>query len=367
MASSKSLIINSISSPPDLKIEPKAIPTAGPGTAVVHVLNAAIGPQTGWMFSVPIANFQFPVPSTYGPNCVGRIVSVGVDSTSLKEGQLVLVDSHVTARDDPNVEILMGLTDGGTEKSKKLANEAWRDGCWTTHVVVPLENATPLDEDALVRTHGYELNELSYLARFAVAYGAVSAIDIKAGETVIVGPATGGFGGAAAEVASARGARVIAFGRNKDALAKLKSHVARVETVALTGDAEKDLAALSAFGPADAYIDFSPFQAQNPTHIGAGVRALRRRGRVVLMGGVSNDIALPYTHIMKNSIEIKGRWMYSRKEIRELVKMVETGVLKLGKSAGHEVAGTFALEDWDKAFAAASKATSWGQSVLFTP
>ncbi|KAK6074860.1 zinc-binding dehydrogenase [Seiridium cupressi] len=364
---SKSLIVNSISSPLDLRIEGKAIPRAGPGTAVVQALNAVIGPQSKFALAFPVPNFQFPVPGVYGHSCIGRVVSVGQDSTSLKEGQLVLVDSHVTSRDDPNVEILMGLMDGGTEKSKKLANDAWRDGCWTTHAVVPLENATPLDEDALVKREGYDISELSYLARFAVAYGGVSALDIKAGETVIVGPATGGYGGAAVEVASARGARVIAFGCNKDALAKLKSHVTRVETVVLTGDLEKDTAALTAFGPADAYIDFSPFQAQNPAHIGAGIRALRRRGRLVLMGGVSTDISIPYWLIMLNSIELRGRWMYNRKEIRELVKMVETGVLKLGKAVGHEIAGKFALEDWESALEAAGKATSWGQSVVFTP
>ncbi|ETS81025.1 hypothetical protein PFICI_06027 [Pestalotiopsis fici W106-1] len=366
MASSRSLIVNSISSPLDLKIENRDVPKAKPGTAVVQVLNAVIGPQTGFALAHPMPNFQFPVPGIYGHSCIGRIVSVGVDSTSLKEGQLVLVDSHVTSRDDPNVEMLIGLMDGGTEKSKKLANDAWRDGCWTTHAVVPLENATPLDEETLVKQHGYELDELNYLARFAVAYGGVSALDIKAGETVIVGPATGGFGGAAVEVAAARGARVIAFGRNKDALAKIKSLVARVETVVLTGDLDKDTAAFSAFGPADAYIDFTPFQAQDAPHIGAGIKALRRRGRMVLMGGVST-ISLPYWFIMLNSIEIKGRWMYSRKEIREVVKMVETGVLKLGKTAGHEVAGKFSLEDWKNAFEAAGKATSWGQSVVFTP
>ncbi|KAH6652815.1 hypothetical protein BKA67DRAFT_593026 [Truncatella angustata] len=367
MSTSKSLIVRSVSQPLDLEIRNNPIPTAGPGSAVVQVLNAVINPAASFTLSVPVPNFQFPVPSIYGHSCIGRIVSVGQDSTSLREGQLVFVDSFITSRDDPDVEILMGLMDGGTPQSKKLANEAWRDGCWTTHAVVPLENAIPLDEDALVSKHGYDINELCYMPRFAVAYGGVSSLSIKAGETVIVGPATGGYGGAAAEVAAASGARVIAFGRNKGALAKLQSNIPHVETVVLTGDIEKDTAAFSAFGQADAYIDFSPWQVQNPPHLQAAIRSLRRRGRVSLMGGVTGDISLPYWLIMMNSIELKGRWMYSRKEIRKVVKMVEMGVLKLGKSVGHEVVGEFALEDWEQAFGAAGKATSWGQSVVFTP
>lgn len=47
--------------------------------------------------------------------------------------------------------------------------------------------------------------------------------------------------------------------------------------------------------------------------------------------------------------------------------MVETGVLKLGKSVGHETAGEFSLEDWGAAFGAAAKATFWGQSVVSLP
>jgi hypothetical protein len=37
------------------------------------------------------------------------VVSVGSDAVSIKEGQLVLVDPFATARDDSNVDILVGL------------------------------------------------------------------------------------------------------------------------------------------------------------------------------------------------------------------------------------------------------------------
>lgn len=367
MATSKSFVVNSITTPLDVKIESRPVPQAAPGQAVVQVLAATITPNSAFSLTVPIPSFSFPTPSTYGSSAIGRIVSVGHDAVTLQPGQLVLVDSDVTSRDDPDGEFLLGLMDGGTEKSRKLAEGAWRDGCWANHVVVPLENATPLDEDVLVRQQGHSIPELMYLPRHAVPYGGVSAIDVKAGETVLVGPATGHFGGAAVEVAAARGARVVAFGRNRDVLARIRAAVPRAETVVLTGDADADAAALRAFGPADAYVDFTPFQATNPTHIGAAIRALRRRGRVVLMGGVPSEISIPYWYIMVNSIDIKGRWMYSRGELRELIKMVETGVLKIGKPAGHEVVGEFPLEDYEKALELATKSSAWGQQVVFVP
>lgn len=257
--------------------------------------------------------------------------------------------------------------DGGSEKSKKLANDAWRNGTWTTHAVVPLENATPLDEDVLLGKFGYDITELTYLQRFSVAYGGLSTMRVKPGETVIVGPATGQFGGAAVEVASALGARVIALGRNTEVLSHLKTTIPRVETVVLSGDVDKDAEAIQAFGPADAFIDFSPTMAKNLTHINSAIRALRRRGRVALMGGPNVEISIPYPLVVFNSLEIKGRWMYTREEIREVVRLVETGLLKLGKSVDHKVHGKFPLDEWQAALDTAAKYPSWGSQVLFTP
>lgn len=367
MSSAKSLIVPSVSSPLSLKVESSSIPEAKLGTAVVEVLASVIGPGYGFLLSTPVPHFSFPTPSIWGNNAVGRVVSVGPDATKLKKGQLVFVEAYIEAKDDPEIGIIMGLMDGGSEKSKKLANEAWRNGTWTTHAVVPIENATPLDEDVLLGKFGYDVAEIAYLTRFSVVYGGMSAMGVKPGETVIVGPATGQFGGAAVEVASALGAKVIALGRNTEVLSNLKATFPRVETVVLSGDVEKDTTAIQAFGPADAFIDFSPTMAKEITHIDSAIRALRRRGRVALMGGAYVDITIPYWLIMLNSLEIKGRWMYTRQEMREVVRLVETGLLKLGKSVGHKVQGAFTLDEWQAALETAAKYPAWGNQVVFTP
>ncbi|KAI1488880.1 NAD(P)-binding protein [Biscogniauxia mediterranea] len=368
MATAKSLVVKSIRDPPDVEIVNKPVPVAAQGTAVIEVLASSVGASHQYLVSHEVPGFGIPLPGVFGGCAVGRVVSAGADSTALRPGQLVLADNFIAARDDPDVELLLGLMDGGTAKSKKLAGEVWRDGHWQTHTTVPLENATPLDEDLLLGKLGYDVAELTYLARLAVAYGAVSTLDIKAGETVIVGPATGQFGGAAVEVASAVGARVIAIGRNVQALARLKATVPRVETVVLTGDAGADAQALRASGPADAFIEFSPHtMTSEPTYIKSALGALRRRGRAAFMGGLGRDVSIPYFQVVLNSLEVKGRWMYTRKELRALIKLVETGVLKIGKPAGHEVSGRFKLEDWEAALDAGAKNSAWGQTVVFTP
>ncbi|KAH8157946.1 hypothetical protein CIB48_g10307 [Xylaria polymorpha] len=367
MASAKALVLQSIKSPVDIKVAERDIPKASPGAAVVQILACVIGPGHGYLISHEVPGFSFPVPGVYGNSAVGRVVSVGSDAVSLKEGQLVAIDPFTTARDDSSAEIIVGLMDSGESEAKKLA-ETWRDGCWQTHTVVPLENVVPLDEEALLGKHGYSIEDLALLPRLSVAYGAVCNIDIKAGETVIVGPATGQFGGAAVEVASALGARVIALGRNQEVLAKLKSTIPRVETVTITGDAEKDAQAIQAFGLADAFVDFTPHTVHTePTHIRSAMLSLRKRGRIALMGGLTGNITIPYFAMILKSLELKGKWMYTREEIRNLVKMAEVGTLKLGKTAGHQVVAKFKLDDYEAAFETAAKHTAWGTAVMFTP
>ncbi|KAK7755989.1 hypothetical protein SLS62_001931 [Diatrype stigma] len=369
MSSATNLIVPSISSPLALRVEEAPIPEAQRGTAVVEILASVIGPGYGFLLSTPLPFLSFPTPSIWGNNAIGRVVSTGPDAAKLEKGQLVFVDEFIEARDDPNVAIIAGLMDGLSAQSKKLASGAWRNGTWTTHAVVALENATPLDEGLLLGKLGYDVSELTYLTRFTVAYGGMSAMGVKPGETVIVGPATGQFSGAAVEVASALGARVIALGRNTEVLSRLKETFARVETVILSGDVEEDAKAIQAFGPADAFIDISPTKASNAklTHITSALKSLRRHGRVSLMGGIAGDISIPYQLVMMNNIEIKGRWMYTRDEVREVVKLVETGLLKLGKSAGHTVHGKFKLDEWQAALDTAANHDTWGSVVTFTP
>jgi hypothetical protein len=59
--------------------------------------------------------------------------------------------------------------------------------------------------------------------------------------------------------------------------------------------------------------------------------------------------------------------MYSRDDIKSLIKMIETGILKLDESNGVSVVGTFGLEEWKKAFQVAKSNAQMGQTVLFTP
>ena len=195
---------------------------------------------------------------------------------------LVLVDCTIRGRDDATAVFLSGITQGFSEGSKKLMEGEWRDSTYAEYAKVPLETCEMLDEVRLCGELGYEIADLAYIAKVMVPYGGFMDIDLKVGETVIVSPATGAFGGAAVLVALAMGAKVIAMGRNVAALERIKKRSERIETVPITGDVLKDTEALKSFGPVDAFLDISPGEAAKSTHIKSGILALKRKSDPLL-------------------------------------------------------------------------------------
>lgn len=75
----------------------------------------------------------------------------------------------------------------------------------------------------------------------------------------------------------------------------------------------------------------------------AAAMTVRPYGRVVLMGGVGmlggDDLALPYPWLMRNSVTVRGQWMYPRAANIGLIKMIRSGVLDIS----HERVTTFSL------------------------
>jgi threonine dehydrogenase-like Zn-dependent dehydrogenase len=192
---------------------------------------------------------------------------------------------------------------------------------------------------------------------------------VKAGEKVIVAPATGAFGGAVVIAALAMGARVVAMGRNAEALERVKAmNPDRISVVLNTGDVTADTKELTKDGPADGFLDISPREAVTSTHLQSCILALRREGRASLMGGQLDLVPMPIRTIMRYNLTVKGKWMYTKDDMRVLISLVETGYLKLSAAGGIQTARTFPLEDFAAAFdAAAAKGKGFGVGAVIAP
>ncbi|KAK4446554.1 hypothetical protein QBC34DRAFT_411435 [Podospora aff. communis PSN243] len=307
--------------------------------------------------------FTHPTPFVPGGYQIARVAAVGPDATTLKTGQLVLVECWVRGRDNTDAQILWGMFDGVTPASKKLAADYWRDGGLSEYFRSPLENTWALDESRLCGSPsdgglGYSISELVAVPVFCVAYGGFRTVDLKAGETVVVSPATGHFSMSAVAIADAIGAKVIAVSRNADRLKQLRDIFPRVKTVVPTGDVAADTQAIvaAAGGYVDVFADVSPAAAVGSRHLESCIGAVKQYGRVCLMGG-RGDPTLPvgYLTMVIKSLTIRGSFMYEREHVKGLIKLVESGRLPIGKAGGFPVVSEIPVSRYEEAFAEAEK------------
>ncbi|KAF2027287.1 GroES-like protein [Setomelanomma holmii] len=343
-------------------------PQPSPGSAVVRIEAASILSYHRDIYE-GTRHYSFPTPLVGGCSAIGRVVALGQDATCLTEGQLVYVDCVIRSRDDPDCLFLSAIHDSGAEGSAKLMREVWRDGTFAEYAKFPLENCIPLNEDRLCVGLGYTVQDLMYMAHLLVSFGGLRDIKLEPGETIVINPATGNYGGSGVLVALAMGARVIAAGRSREKLDALKERAlasmpnARIETMAWTADEVADTKTLKAIGTIDAVLDLTPPQASKTVYCRSSTSALRRGGRVSLMGFVEQAV-VPWTFVGKN-ISVRGKLMYEREDIVHFIKMLEIGMFPRGAAFVNTKA--FRLGEWDEAFGVAAAHTGFGKQVVFTP
>ena len=295
-------------------------------------------------------NYAYPkVPFTPGTNGAGSIVAVGSDVWHLKVGQRVVVSPHMVASENVEepAQILGGLTAISPDSEPFFT--AWRDGTLAEYLLTPASAVTPVQENSL------SADSLAVLGRLAVPFGGLLRGKLSPGETVVIIGATGNFGSAAVLLACALGAeRVVAAGRNTQVLDDVAKAVGnRVYPVTLIGDAESDAAALRSAAGGGAHFAFDMVgRAQNAHATLAGLKSLRRWGRLVLMGSMTVPLPLTYAEVMLNNLEIIGNFMYPANVFLKLLGLVRSGLLDLGAIQIQK----FGLADLPAAMDAAEKA-----------
>ncbi|MEV6829997.1 zinc-binding alcohol dehydrogenase family protein [Amycolatopsis sp. NPDC051102] len=331
----KAAILEEFGKPLSLRTVPA--PVLGTGEVLVDVVAAPVLPYAAEVFRGE-RNYLLTLPVVPGAGAIGRVRETGPDATRLTRGDWVLCDPTIRSRDDaltPDIT-LQGLSargDGGLFLQRHYGR-----GAYAEQLLLPTENAVPLGP-----LESAEAARWAALTVCLVPYGGLLAAGLRAGETVLVsGGATGHFGSAAVAVALAMGAAcVVAPGRDEAALADLERRFgARVRTVRLTGDGDTDRLRRTAPGPIDVVLDLLPPSA-GPAPVRTAAMAVREQGRIVLMGGVGDDLAVPYRWLMRNSITLRGQWMHPRTAPASLIALARAGLLDLGQFTTTE----FALDD----------------------
>ncbi|QCP52890.1 zinc-binding dehydrogenase [Trinickia violacea] len=268
-----------------------------------------------------------PMPFSPGTNGIGRVSAVGEGVRSFRVGQRVLVNPYWITNEtvrDPE-QILIGLTAISAGSAPMQAD--YPHGTLRELAEFPASTVVQLGS-----LEDLAPERLAALGKFAVPFGGLRRGRLTAGETVAVNGATGYFGSAAVLAALAMGAgRVVVLGRRLDALEPLTEFGGgRVVPVALTGDVERDAAAVRdvSQGGVDLAFDIVG-QAADANSTVAALMSLRRAGRLVLMGSMQVPLPIPYAQMLRNNWEIIGHFMYTPADYLALVALASSGQLPL--------------------------------------
>jgi alcohol dehydrogenase len=314
----------------ELRLKDVPLPEVRPGSVLVRIEASALMSYFKPYVEGRLRSPTYRPPAgafTPGGNAVGVVHAVGRDVWHLKPGQRVVLSSYfVAAENVPEpAHILIGLTSFGGEGDAAQAD--WRDGTLADYALFPAAAVTPAEG-----LQDVDAAQLAVLARCLVPFGGLLRGRLAAGETLVVTGATGAYGSAAVLVALAMGAgRVIAAGRNTAALEAL-AHAggARVTPVQLTGDVQTDAAALRAASEGGAPMAFDMVgRAGDPNATLAALNALRRGGRLVLMGSMTTALPVNYVQLMANNLEIIGNLMHPPDAYRRLLELLRTGLLDI--------------------------------------
>jgi alcohol dehydrogenase len=278
------------------------------------------------------------------------VIATGESVGHVQSGDRVFLSPHLRG-DVPDTDppqILIGLTATVTTPAALAMQMRWRDGVFAEIAHWPAACVTPL-----FNMDDKPATELIGLAKLIVPYGGIQRTGLRGGETILINGATGYFGSGAVMLAASMGAgRVVAVGRKREALEMLRDTFGpRVIPAVVTGDAEKDLAIIrqAAGGRADVALDLLGTAKSTSTTLSC-LRALKRGGRLVLMGSAEVPLELSFREMLANDWEVDGQFMYARQAPGQLAQLAAEGLLDLKKIA----VTTFELADFKRAVEAAA-------------
>lgn len=149
---------------------------------------------------------------------------------------------------------------------------------------------------------------------------------VRIGETVVI-IGVGGLGIHAVQIAKASGARVIAIDVVSRKLDIAKQYGADEIIDARKEEIAEKVRSLTDGNGVDAYIDF----VGNPNSLSAGLRSLRRGGRLVIVGNdpLKRDFQFnPHKAVTFEEVQIIGSHAATRQEMLELLQLVKAGTIK---------------------------------------
>jgi alcohol dehydrogenase len=334
----------------DLRLDEIETPSPAPDGVVVRIEAGMVLSYTDKVLSGSVPYSLPPMPFVPGTNAIAHVIAAGDNVTHVEAGDRVFLTPHLRGDvpDRAPPQILIGLTAMSTTPAALALQARWRDGVFAEIAHWPAACVTPL-----TGLSDRPATELIGLAKLIVPFGGLQRAGLRGGDTIIINGATGYFGSGAVMLAVAMGAkRVVAVGRKRTALELLRETFGpRVVPAVVTGDGAKVLVVIrhAAGGAPEVALDLLGNANSTSTTLSC-LRALKRGGRLVLMGSADVPLELSFREMLANDWEVVGQFMYDRTAPGQLAALAAEGLLDLRKI----VVTTFALADFKRAVEAAA-------------
>lgn len=321
---------------PTFTIDQIDIPACGPNDVLVQVKACNVVPNLRnvierypeWFPYLPLPK----LPAIYGLDAAGVVSAVGSQVHSVKPGDRVYVNPgrscgscHACLRGQHlNCTAFTFQGYFGFGPGSQQVFEDYPYGGFCEYMTAPVSGLVKLPE-SITFEQGCRFGYLG------TAYSALRKASVSAGQTVLINGSTGTLGLGAVMLALAMGAtKVLGIARNRQLLERVRQlDPARVHVLSI-GDQPIDEwvhGHTDGLG-VDVFIDAVGPGAPHQISVD-GIKSLRRGGRMVDIGGMSEDLPLPMFQLMCYQISVIGSLWFTVAEGQDMAEMAAAGTLDL--------------------------------------
>jgi len=287
-------------------------PVAGPGEAVAKVFACGSGLT---IQHIKAGRIAAPFPRIIGHEITGEIVEVGEGVSGLRVGDPVTAYYYLNCG---YCRWCLGNFEPLCERSSGNVGRNC-DGGYAQYIKLPAHIFIRLPEGLNYRAHPAEIGVIT--DAIATPYKVLRRARVKAGETVAVFGAGGGLGIHQLMLAKWARARVIAVDVARSKFDACRKAGADAVVDASTHEPAEALIELTNGEGVDVVIDY----VSTTGTLGAGAKALGRRGRLVTLGGAGQQFQASSLEMLLKEQALLGSRYVSRIEVLEALELVARG------------------------------------------
>lgn len=306
----RALVLDAVNAPFALRDVPD--PVAGPSEAVARVLACGSGLT---IQHIKAGRSPVSLPRIIGHEITGEITEVGAGVSDLVVGDPVTAYYYLFCGH------CRPCLSGYEPLCENLAGQIGKacDGGYAEYIKLPARNFISLPEGLDHRTYPAEIGVIA--DALATPYKVLRRGRVRRGDTVAVFGAGGGLGIHQVMMAKWAGARVIAVDVASDKFDACRKAGADDVVDAASVDVAEALAELTGGRGLDVAIDYVSSSAT----LGAAVKALAPRGRLVTLGGAGQQAQVPLAALRQSEKEVLASRYVSRAEVVEMLDIVARG------------------------------------------